>query len=596
MHDALQAILGLEQLICAERRLVEARKRAESDSKLAKQDRVGLLDLLRDNPDPRARAAETELGKRLPDLDAIETLAVGEGAGNGQVSDYLQQVTGISLPGTEAVSAAAERLAVALDGVDSISNTPAANARRQANLLGAALEHYAEHQDEPCPLCGGRSLDETWAAEARTEISRLTQLASDADAANTEAGDATRALTDLVPPMPAVLGADLGDEVDTTDVRAVWDQWAMLVADPDRRRFAAKANDVFSRLAPAVAGVQAQARAALQRRSEVWRPAAAALGAWIPVERASRQAATAVSNLKKAIAWLKDIGNEIRNGRLKPFAEMSASVWEALRQESNVELGPVRLTGTSTQRKVALDVTVDGVSGAALSVMSQGELHALGLALFLPRATAINSPFRFLVIDDPVQSMDPSKVDGLARVLHQVAADRQVIVFTHDDRLPEATRRLQLDAKIWQVVRRERSVVELTLVDDPVDMYLDDARALAKTPQLPREAKAVAVAGYCRSALDAACHEIVRAKRISSGVRHQDVERTLSNAYTTKQKLALVLFDGTNGDVMGKVRQIGGAAAVNAVTILNAGVHSVYEGDLLGLIDETDKLVKALPR
>jgi wobble nucleotide-excising tRNase len=51
-------------------------------------------------------------------------------------------------------------------------------------------------------------------------------------------------------------------------------------------------------------------------------------------------------------------------------------------------------------------VTVDGVEGAALGVMSQGELHAMALSLFLPRATLPESPFRFVVIDDPVQSMD----------------------------------------------------------------------------------------------------------------------------------------------------------------------------------------------
>ena len=47
-----------------------------------------------------------------------------------------------------------------------------------------------------------------------------------------------------------------------------------------------------------------------------------------------------------------------------------------------------------------------------------------------PRATLPASPFRFLVIDDPVQAMDPAKVDGLARVLHRTVAVRQVIVFT----------------------------------------------------------------------------------------------------------------------------------------------------------------------
>ena len=50
--------------------------------------------------------------------------------------------------------------------------------------------------------------------------------------------------------------------------------------------------------------------------------------------------------------------------------------------------------------------------GAALGVMSQGELHSLALSLFIPRATLPESPFRLIVIDDPVQSMDPARVDG----------------------------------------------------------------------------------------------------------------------------------------------------------------------------------------
>src|SRR5688572_18807629 len=93
--------------------------------------------------------------------------------------------------------------------------------------------------------------------------------------------------------------------------------------------------------------------------------------------------------------------------------------------------------------------------------MSQGELHAIALSLFLPRATLPESPFRFIVIDDPVQSMDPSRVDGLARVLERAAKGAQVIVFTHDDRLPESVRRLGIDARVIEVTRREGSVIEL---------------------------------------------------------------------------------------------------------------------------------------
>src|SRR5262249_29659173 len=153
----------------------------------------------------------------------------------------------------------------------------------------------------------------------------------------------------------------------------------------------------------------------LRRRDDAWRPLATDLAAWVATAHRSAAAAGALSAVKTAITWLRSAGQEIRNARLAPFADLSARVWGELRQESNVELGPIRLEGSANQRRVPLDVTVDGKDGAALGVMSQGELHALGLALFLPRATADDSPFRFVVIDDPVQSMDPAKVDGLAK-------------------------------------------------------------------------------------------------------------------------------------------------------------------------------------
>src|ERR671920_1045936 len=95
------------------------------------------------------------------------------------------------------------------------------------------------------------------------------------------------------------------------------------------------------------------------------------------------------------------------------------------------------------QKMAVFDVTVDGAPASAFGVMSQGELSALAVSIFLPRASLPDSPFGFMVIDDPVQSMDPAKVDGLARVLEKVAVERQVVVLTHDDRLAESVRRQQ---------------------------------------------------------------------------------------------------------------------------------------------------------
>ncbi len=208
-----------------------------------------------------------------------------------------------------------------------------------------------------------------------------------------------------------------------------------------------------------------------------------------PRPRKAQKGNAAVKPLKTAEAWLKEQASDIRNERFAPIKEKAQAIWNQLRMQSNVALEDIRLTGSAARRSVDLDVTVDGTKGPALGVMSQGELNALALSLFIPRATLAESPFRFVVIDDPVQSMDPSRIDGLARALHETASQRQVVVFTHDDRLPEAVRRLAIPATVIEVMRREGSAVELRTAKDPVSRYIEDAMALALTDGLPARSR-----------------------------------------------------------------------------------------------------------
>lgn len=292
--------------------------------------------------------------------------------------------------------------------------------------------------------------------------------------------------------------------------------------------------------------------------------------------------------------WLKDATDVLRNERLRPFAEQSQRIWRRLRQQSNIDLDGLKLTGSGTQLKVRLDVTVDGSDSAALSVMSQGELHALGLALFLPRATAADSPFRFLVIDDPVQAMDPAKVDGLARVLSEVAENRQVVVLTHDDRLTEAVQRLRIPATVLEVCRRERSAVTLRQVEDPVSRYLSDADALSKTSEMPADLRGELVANLCRSALDAASHAAVRARRLARGESHESVDALLAEARKTHHKLTLALLDDPTreADLFGKLNRSGPPRAIDIFKSCKEGAHIGSGENLVDLVRDAGKLAR----
>lgn len=65
-------------------------------------------------------------------------------------------------------------------------------------------------------------------------------------------------------------------------------------------------------------------------------------------------------------------------------------------------------------------------------IMSESQLNALGLALFLAQQRLDEPVWRTLVLDDVVNSFDSSHRQGLARLLEEEFADWQVVMVTHD--------------------------------------------------------------------------------------------------------------------------------------------------------------------
>lgn len=312
----------------------------------------------------------------------------------------------------------------------------------------------------------------------------------------------------------------------------------------------------------------------------------AAVTALRKADEADRRAATA----KTTQAWFKSHANELRNEQLRPLSEQAREIWAALRQESNVDLGEIELEGSRTRRRVTVTAAVDGQETGALTVMSQGELHALALALFLPRATTPASPFRFVLVDDPVQAMDPAKVDGLARVLDRIGQTRQVIVFTHDDRLPEAVRRLGLKARILNVNRRKGSRVDVVPASDPTKRYLDDAFAVAMDRRADDVVRRRAIPVLCRMAVESACKDLFMGRRYGRGERRDDVETAWQDARTTRQRIALALRDDASADVERWLGERPSRRAANAV--VGRASHEGLRRDARAAVRDVEALVR----
>jgi len=600
LHDQLNDLLGLEDLKRLAGRLAAARKQADDVAEAPGRRLPALRTMLEGLEDTRAADAARLLAARTPDLDALRALAQGTSPVEDPAVTVLDQLRRLSVPSPAEVDAAADRLEKAVAQIAELGASQAGDDAATAELLEAAVAHHRRHGDGDCPVCGHPgALDAVW-LEATSR--RITELRADARSVTAATGELTAALTAahaLLRRAPAVLAQAAETGLDATMARDAWQAWT--TTDPAAGGAAAALNlaahlrNRHPGLHQAVADLAEAAAGEHERRQDRWIPAALDLAAWCDDEDQARTARSAVIRIKAVEEWLRTANHELRNARLAPYVEGTRAIWAQLRQESNVDIVDITLTGSATRRAADIAVTVDGNPGSTVGVLSQGEVNALALSVFLPRATAAESPLRFVVIDDPVQAMDPSKVDGMARVLAEAARDRQVIVFTHDDRLPAALRYLDLPARIVQVIRHAESIVEVHPAGDPAAQHLDDARALLADQAVPEPVAGQVVPNLCRTAVEAVCFEIVRRRRLSRGDPHQAVEDTLTATHRLVPRLALAIFDDPEraGDVYTWLNNHVGVWATDLVKALNTGSHHTM-GSPRAVLERASDLVGKL--
>lgn len=572
MYDAIASILGLGHLSAADTRLQKEEKTLGDVARTAKGEVPKIKEALYalEDDDRAVHALLAIDTEGTYDFETLDALVAGLPAADDGVIAELRAAVDLRGPDMAQVGPAVERLNIALAAVEDVRATGAEDARQRADLLAKALDHTTRHPDEEsCPVCGtGGVLDSAWAESATDQIAMLRQEAKEADDAHSELRSSARGVQNLIE-TPQRIPAALSD---------VWDAWIACRAISDPRELARRAGETAAVLADACAAVKEHSSRELEKRDERWRQLVTQLASWTDGARAAEEQKERLAHIKKARAWIRKLATELRERRMEGFAEQSQQIWERLRQESSIDLKSVNLQGSerANVRKLVMDVSVDGKEASALSVMSQGEQHSLALSLFLPRAATADSPFGFIVIDDPVQSMDPAKVHGLAQVLHELGEHRQVVVFTHDTRLQRAFASQELPVTVFEVERAEHSKVKIKPDTDPVKQALKDARDLASTDGLPAAALTHVLPSLCRIALENAFVEGAWIRHHRSGGSEQDLLAAIADSDRLMKVAALALLGDSNrtdGEVRRALAALCGPRAVELLKQCQRGAH-----------------------
>ncbi|CAJ1497788.1 AAA family ATPase [[Mycobacterium] kokjensenii] len=549
LYDALNRLLGLDEIADADRRLKDAERRLGLRRKAANDARTQLVRQLDAAADPRADQIKKLIARKPYDLEAVSAIVLGTTTDQAAAIARLRTIAEVVVPDPATAAGVANELRAAIDA--NVSGTDAAvkALTARATLLREALHLHQNIAGGPCPVCETGTLDQQWYDAAVGRLQELDAGTAEHQAVTqrlVRAREAAESFFGKVSAVPAVDGVELV-------ALSLFDD-ALTQAQARTESLSDLPTHLESAAVKLADAAELLREEAAQRAGELedaWAPVARAVAAWVDQESAARTDDDRLGKVTTAVKWLRTNAETLRARRIAPVVTQAQDIWRQMRHESNVDLGGISLEGTATRRKAVVEGTVDGVPAGALSVMSQGELHALALALFIPRATTPASPFRFIVLDDPIQAMDPAKINGFLDVLLELAQTRQVIVFSHDDRLPAAIRARSLPAQLLDVTREPGSVVMVKENDSPAHRYIADAEAVIRDDNLDDTVKRKATPGLFRMAVEAAAHQRFFTDQARAGANYQQSEQVWENTKKTRQRVALALTGDADGDISG---------------------------------------------
>ena len=198
-----------------------------------------------------------------------------------------------------------------------------------------------------------------WQERTADEVGRLRQRAADAIAARSRLARAIREARDLIHPVPAALSGTAPDGVDLSKATSAWRDWDALTRESDALVLADGLEHLEPVLTESAGDIRDRAVKLLQNIEDVWRPIAGRLQVWMDLHKRAQAAQSHYRDVSSALTWTKTQAEQLRDERLAPFSEQSARIWAELRQESNVDLGPIAFAGSGrTRRKLAVPVRI----------------------------------------------------------------------------------------------------------------------------------------------------------------------------------------------------------------------------------------------
>jgi DNA repair exonuclease SbcCD ATPase subunit len=133
--------------------------------------------------------------------------------------------------------------------------------------------------------------------------------------------------------------------------------------------------------------------------------------------------------LSESLAELKEYRDDLLKRMLSSHKVEIINWYDLLNPDEDTRISNI----DNTKDKVNIIVSCYGVEKQAVPILSEAHLNCLGLSIFLSQITNSENPFKFILIDDPVQSMDELHTDNFINEVIEKLLEKgfQVFVFSH---------------------------------------------------------------------------------------------------------------------------------------------------------------------
>ncbi len=331
-----------------------------------------------------------------------------------------------------------------------------AEAQERSGQLVALATRALPLLDATCPVCE-QSIDESdVAAHLRQVIEQGGEDLTGLEIALTHAEQAAHARAQDLEALEARLSkmaAARQHEKETAAARAAWLE-ACRRLEADTKGAIAAADD---RIAAGDVGALQSLRASADQLAGVADELVSVLGASTLAEQAERQRAAleqhraradALRDAAAAASQRAEDAKTLRNATTRATAAVTANRFAQLQPLVNDIFGRLDPHPVFTTMRFELDVSYragvadpvvedeEGVRGDPLLVFSSSQANVAALTYFLALSwTAEGHALPFLLLDDPLQSMDDVNVLGFSDLCRHIRRRRQLIVSTHEQRL-----------------------------------------------------------------------------------------------------------------------------------------------------------------